>query len=115
MHLTDPNRPQINGRAAYGDPPIAVLPHLQVMPAGIGACHIEVMLAVGLSPLTFSWFHVTVPSYILPNLLERYRTNPEQTLFDTFKWTPPTQRSYHGFAKGVTSATPNPLADLEID
>lgn len=112
MHLTDPNRPQINGLPAYGSPPIAVLPEPRVWPISSDECTITVVLAVTLTPLRFSAFGVTRPLFYIPVWISRYYTDPEQTLLDTFNWTPPTQRSYHGFAKGIP---PNPLDNLEIE
>lgn len=112
MYLNDPNRPQINGRAAYGSPPLAVFPAPQVWPLSPDECEISMMLAVRTMPLAFSQFTFTIKTYHLEPWFIKYYTDPEQALFDAFNWTVPAQRSYHGFVKGVT---PNPLADLEID
>lgn len=90
-------------RPAYGNPPVAVLPMLQIEPAqapasssqgqeqqsqdqppGAGALLVTVgaMIAVGRNE--FSWRTVRMAPGALPGLLERYAQDPEGTLTEVF-------------------------------
>ena len=83
MHLADPARPQINYRPALlrGG---SVVPWPSVWPLSHDLCQISVWLPYD---DTFRFHKAIVATSLLPQWLERYRTDPERQLEDTFGWT----------------------------
>lgn len=90
MKMFDPERPQINGQPAYGNPALAVLPRLQMMPKSHGLTEVSAMLSVG--GFTFSWFSNYTDTSMIPNLLSRYHSDPESFLQSFFDYKIPQEK-----------------------
>ena len=101
MKLFDENRPRINNQPAYGSPPVAVLPHLQMMPKSHGLTLVSAMLFVGDS--SFTWFTNYADTSMIPNLLSRYHANPEEFLESFFNYKIPDKQKIERKAENVIS------------
>lgn len=84
MKLFDAERPLINHQPSYGAPPLAVLPRLQMMPKSHGLTEVSVMLSTG--GYTFAWFTNYADTNMIPSLLNRYHSDPEEFLENFFDY-----------------------------
>ena len=89
MKMFDEARPQINNMPAYGNPAIAVLPNLQMMPKSHGLTLVSAMLCNGGN--SFSWYSNFADTASIPNLLTRYHNDPEEFLENFFDYTIPSK------------------------
>jgi hypothetical protein len=104
MTLTDPARPQIGFRPAYGNPPIAVFPELLMWPLGGGLTKISCFLANAQN--SFSRHETPWDASLIPEVLWDYRDNPEALLRRLYGWEVPQRRA--------ASAGKVTLADLGL-
>ncbi len=100
MMLTDPTRPQIAGRPAYGNPPIAALPNLSIIPTS--PTHVRVGAMLCTAPGTFEWHHCETEMALLPGFFLKYYTDPEGALELLFQYKVPE------FRRPSTTYTPRP-------
>ena len=91
MEWLDPRRGEINFQPAYGSPPLAVLPRLNMMPKSGDLTQVSAVLAIGLN--TFSEFSAYCDTRQIPNLLYRYHADPEEFLESFFGYKIPTADS----------------------
>lgn len=82
MDWLDPERKTINNLPAYGNPAIAVLPRLNMMPKSHDLTEVSAVLAVGCN--CFSEFKAFCDTRQIPSLLYRYHSDPEKFLEEFF-------------------------------
>lgn len=87
MDMFSPKRPYINSQPAYGDPALAVLPHLHVKPLPNGNVKVSAILCKVRG--TFHWKEAEVRPGDLPGVMMDYATDPEALLLRLFNYTPP--------------------------
>ena len=82
MQWLDPRRKELNSQPAYGEPPLAVLPRLQMMPKSGDLTEVSAVLAIAQN--TFSEFRAYCDTRQIPSLLYRYHDDPEEFLESFF-------------------------------